>query len=52
MQTMVSSSQFRRWGWSFDAVKKQSCRAGNHVHEGLKAAVIMNGENWVGTDCK
>lgn len=52
MQTMMSSSQFRRCGWSLGAVKKQSCRAGSHLREGLTAAVIVNGENWVGSDCK
>lgn len=52
MQTMMSSSRFRRCGWSLGAVKKQSCRAGSHLREGLKAAVIVNGENWVGSDCK
>lgn len=45
MQTMMSSSQFQRCGWSLGAAKKQNCRAGSHLHEGLKAAVMVNGED-------
>lgn len=32
-------------------VGEQNCRTGSHLHEAIKSCHILNGENWIKTNC-
>lgn len=32
-------------------VREQNCRSGSHLHEAIRSGCILDGENWIKTNC-